>query len=100
MNKEKKQYLIDQIYAFLAVVEEEFKKDKKTNNNENKLSRIYKKIEDLESTIRQDALNLEEWAKSAKDDASVAAKTYNEMIPIINSQLKIIEEIKKFFKEE
>jgi hypothetical protein len=100
MNKEKKQYLIDQIYAFLAVVEEEFKKDKKTNNNENKLSRIYKKIEELERTIRQDALNLEEWAKSAGDDASIAAKTYNEMIPIINAQLKIIEEIKKIFKEE
>jgi len=100
MNKEKKQYLIDQIYAFLAVVEEEFKKDKKTNNNENKLSRIYKKIEDLESTIRQDALNLEEWANTAENDVSIAAKTYNEMIPIINSQLKIIEEIKKFFKEE
>ena len=100
MNKKEKQYIIDQIYAFLAVVEEEFKKDKKTNNNENKLSRIYKKIEDLESTIRQDALNLEEWAKSAGDDASIAAKTYNEMIPIINAQLKIIEEIKKIFREE
>jgi len=67
---------------------------------EGKLFRIYNKIEKLESTIRQDAFNLEKWANTAENDASVAAKTYNEMIPIINAQLKIIEEIKKFFREE
>jgi hypothetical protein len=67
---------------------------------EGKLFKIYNKIEKLESTIRQDAFNLEKWAKLADDEDSVAVKAYNEIIPIINAQLKIIEEIKKFFKEE
>jgi hypothetical protein len=67
---------------------------------EGKLFKIYNKIEKLESLIRQDAINLEEWTNTAENDASIAAKTYNEMIPIINAQIKIIEEIKKFFWEE
>lgn len=42
MNKEEKQYLIDQIYSFLAVVEKEFLQEEKADKFVDIFKEIYK----------------------------------------------------------